>query len=233
MYFGASFSRYGFDFRPLFVELFSRTARTKFQNTLEEANQNFQQSLQSYTFDQYVQLPSADILTSAFVPPMILVNYTPLAIYCNGLLTGFNDLRICCPLAVVNEVKEILTHSLTAIRNRLVNYYNSERVTLTVIESEHFIEFLRVFVLIFLPYIDSCLQALFPDNQLAKELGLSVLDVSEKSKLNRLDLEQIAEPIRKIIDSVLPKKIVPTVEEESASNEVQANGEEEQSDVTE
>ena len=213
MYFGASFSRYGFDFRPLFVEFFSQTSLKKFQHTLQEANHHFQQFLQSYTFDQYVQLPSTDILTNPFVPPMILVNYTPLAVYCNGLLTAFNDLRICCPLGIINKMKEILMDSLIVIRNLLLNYYHSEKVTLTVIESEHFIEFLRIFITIFLPYIDSCVQALFPDGQLAKELGVSILDISEKSKLNRLDLEKIIEPIQKIIDSVTPKIVVPTTEE--------------------
>lgn len=213
MYFGASFSRYGFDFRPLFVEFFSQTALKKFQHTLQEANHHFQQFLQSYTFDQYVQLPSTDVLTNPFVPPMILVNYTPLAVYCNGLLTAFNDLRICCPLGTITKVKDILMDSLNSIRNLLVNYYHSEKVTLTVIESEHFIEFLRVFITIFLPYINSCVQVLFPDGQLAKELGVSILDISEKSKLNRIDIEKIIEPIQNIIDSVTPKNVVPITEE--------------------
>jgi hypothetical protein len=209
MYFGASFSRYGFDFRPLFIQFFSQTALSNFQNSLHEVNHVFEQLLNSYTFDQYVQLPSSDsstILTNPFVPPMILVSYTPLAVYCNALLTAFNDLRLCCPLSTVRTVKQLLTDSLTRIRNLLLNYYNSEKVTLTVIESEHFIDFLRVFISIFIPYIDTCMQALFPDTQLARELGVSVLDISEKSKLNRIDIDQIIEPIRNIIESVIPKK---------------------------
>lgn len=248
MYFGASFSRYGFDFRPLFVEFFSQTALTNFQNSLHEANHVFQQLLQSYTFDQYVQLPVTDSSTNAFLPPMILVSYTPLAVYCNALLTGFNDLRLCCPLSIVRNIKQLITDSLIHIRNLLVNYYNSEKVTLTVIESEHFIDFLRVFTSIFIPYISTCIQALFPDTQLARELGLSILDISEKSKLNRIDIEQIIEPIKKIIDSVLPKKIeiqenIPIEKENNIPNEVQQiekkqednidNNNEEKSDQTE
>ncbi|CAF1101254.1 unnamed protein product [Adineta ricciae] len=210
MYFGASFSRYGFDFRPLFIQFFSQTALTNFQNSLREANHLFEQLLQSFTFDQYVQLPSSDNSTTAanpFVPPMILVSYTPLAVYCNTVLTAFNDLRLCCPLSTVRTVKQTLTDSLEHIRNLLVNYYKSEKVMLTFIESEHFIDFLRVFNSIFIPYVDTCMQALFPDAQLSRELGVSVLEVSEKTKLNRIDVEQIIGPVQVIIDSVAPKKV--------------------------
>ncbi|CAF1169396.1 unnamed protein product [Adineta steineri] len=210
MYFGASFSRYGFDFRPLFIQFFSQTALTNFQSSLHEANHIFEQLLTSYTFDHYVQLPSTDSSTTStnpFVPPIILVSYTPLAVYCNTLLTAFNDLRLCCPLSTVRTIKQFLTDSLIRIRNLLSTYYNSEKVTLTVIESEHFIDFLRVFITIFIPYIDTCMQALFPDAQLADELGVSALDISEKSKLNRIDIHHIIEPIQNIIESVIPKKI--------------------------
>ena len=222
MYFGASFSRYGFDFRPLFIEFFSQTALTNFQNSLQDANHAFQQLLQSYTFDQSVQIPSTDMTINPFIPPMILVSYTPLAAYCNALLTAFNDLRLCCPLAIVLKVKDLTMDSLMFIRNLLMKYYNSEKVTLTVIESEHFMDFLRVFMMIFLPYVSTCMQALFPDAQLAKELGVSVLDVSEKSKLNRIDIEQIIEPMKNIIDSVGPKKtpaleVVPVEEVQTVS----------------
>jgi len=234
MYFGASFSRYGFDFRPLFIQFFSQTSLTNFQNSLHEANHIFQQLLQSYTFDQYVQLPSTDSSTNPFIPPMILVSYTPLAVYCNGLITAFNDLRLCCPLSIVLNVKHLITDSLIHIRNLLLKYYNSEKVTLTVIESEHFIDFLRIFILVFIPYISTCIQALFPDTQLARELGLSVLDISEKSKLNRIDIEQITEPIKNIIDSVIPKKTqVPenvSIEVENIPNEVKEEKEEQKQD---
>lgn len=232
MYFGASFSRYGFDFRPLFVDFFSQTALTNFQNSLHEANHVFQQLLQSYTFDQYVQLPESDSSTNPFLPPMILVSYTPLAVYCNALITAFNDLRLCCPLSIVRNVKQLITDSLIFIRNLLLNYYNSEKVTLTIIESEHFTDFLRVFILIFIPYISTCIQALFSDTQLARELGVSILDISEKSKLNRIDIEYIIEPIKNIIDSVIPKKIetqetIP-VEMENIPNEVKKEQEEQE-----
>jgi hypothetical protein len=244
MYFGASFSRYGFDFRPLFVQFFSQTALTNFQSSLQEANLVFQQLLQSYTFDQYVQLPPADAPINPFAPPMVLVSYTPLAVYCNALITAFNDLRLCCPLSIVLNVKQLITDSLIHIRNLLMKYYNSEKVTLTVIEAEHFLEFLRVFTSIFIPYVSQCIQALFPDGQLAKELGVSILDISEKSKLNRIDMDQIIEPIKNITDSAIRKKTpspenvphevenIPT-EVKQEQEEPKQDDNQEQSDVTE
>ncbi|CAF1616542.1 unnamed protein product [Rotaria magnacalcarata] len=215
MYFGASFSRYGFDFRPLFIQFFSQTTLTNFRNSLHEANHIFEQLLNSFTFDQYVQLATSDSSATPlnpFSPPMILVNYTPLAVYCNVLLTAFNDLRLCCPLSIVIIVRQLVTDSLVHIRNILTNYYKSEKVTLTIIESEHFIDFLRVFIRIFIPYINTCIQALFPDTQLARELGVSILDITEKSKLNQIDIDQIIEPIKAIIDSVMSKKKTKSIE---------------------
>ena len=215
MYFGASFSRYGFDFRPLFIQFFTQTALTNFRHSLTEGNHVFQQLIQSYTFDQYVQLPSSDSSSAStsnpFVPPMILVSYTPLAVYCNALLTAFNDLRLCCPLSTVVNIKQLLTDSLVHIRDLLCTYYTTEKLTLTVLESEHFLDFLRVFTSIFIPYISTCIQALFPSSQLARELGVSELEINEKSKLNRIDLEKILAPIQRIIDMMAPKKI-PVVE---------------------
>ena len=208
MYFGASFSRYGFDFRPLFIEFFSQTALTNFRSSLAEANHVFEQLMHSYTFDQSVQAASSETAPiNPFVPPMILVSYTPLAVYCNALLTTFNDLRLCCPLSTVFTIKQLVTESLIHIRNLLTAYYRSEKLTLTVIESEHFLDFLRVFTSIFIPYVSACVQALFPDVQLARELGVSVLDISEKSKLNRIDTEKIVEPIQIIMDAMMPKKV--------------------------
>jgi hypothetical protein len=237
MYFGASFSRYGFDFRPLFIQFFTQTALINFQNSLQEANHVFQQLLQSYTFDQYVQLPPTDTPINPFVPPMILVSYTPLAVYCNALITAFNDLRLCCPLSIVLNIKQLTTDSLIHIRNLLTKYYNSEKVTLTVIEAEHFLEFLQVFISIFIPYVSTCIQALFPDGQLARELGVSILDISEKSKLNRIDIDQIIEPIKNITDSVIRKK-TPSPENvpeeiENIPIEEEKQDDEEQADLTE
>lgn len=206
MFFGASFSRYGFDFRPLFIQFFTRKSLNNFRQSLVEANLLFQQLIQSYTFDQSASVSASDSSTNAFSPPMVLVHYTPLAVYCNSLLTAFNDLRLCCPISNVVTIKQLLTDSLIFVRDHLCNYYQSERLTLTVSEFQHFLEFLRIVVNIFNPYIGSCLQALFPDEQLARTLGVSILDITEKSKLNRIDLDQISQPIQKIIDAMAPKR---------------------------
>lgn len=207
MYFGASFSRYGFDFRPLFIEYFSRTAVNNFRSSLSEANNLFQQLLQSYTFDQSATASTVETQANPFSPPMILVNYTPIAVYCNSLLSAFNDLRLCCPLSTVATVKKYLTDSIIFTRDILCNYYHSEKLTLTITESQHFLEFLDILIRIFYPFLSSCLQALYPDNQLARELGVSVLEISEKLKLNRLEIDQVIGPIQIIIDSMTPKKV--------------------------
>ena len=150
--------------------------------------------MHSHTFDQNIQASSSSSsidhpnTSNAFIPPMILVSYTPMAVYCNALLSAFNDLRLCCPLSTVVTVKQLITDSLIRIRNLLSVYYNSEKVTLTKFELEQFVDFLRIFTTVLIPYISTCIQALYPDGQLARELDVSALDISEKSKLNRINI---------------------------------------------
>ena len=52
-------------------------------------------------------------------PPTVLLEFHPLAAYCNDLLSAFNDLRLCAPIAMVTEVTEALRRSFLEV-NRII-----------------------------------------------------------------------------------------------------------------
>ena len=60
--------------------------------------------------------------TDDIQPPMSLLNCTPLASYCNALLTSFNDLRLCCPVAIAPDVMTALQASLRHVATGFFEY---------------------------------------------------------------------------------------------------------------
>ena len=52
-------------------------------------------------------------------PPTILLDFFPLAAYCNHVLTAFNDLRLCAPVNLACQVVAALSASLLDV-NRVI-----------------------------------------------------------------------------------------------------------------
>lgn len=56
-------------------------------------------------------------------PPEILLEFRPLADYCNAILMCFNDIRLCAPIALAAKATRLLQESLgTAARSMLAFY---------------------------------------------------------------------------------------------------------------
>ncbi|KFQ64448.1 Conserved oligomeric Golgi complex subunit 8, partial [Phaethon lepturus] len=123
MYFGLSFSRVGADFRGQLAPLFQRVATATFRKAVEEAVEKFQEEMNSYTLisaptvlggSAGVPVPSAQ--PGTLQPPMVLLDFPPLACFLNGLLVAFNDLRLCCPVALAQDVTACLEDALSEVR---------------------------------------------------------------------------------------------------------------------
>uniref|UniRef100_A0A803V1Z6 Conserved oligomeric Golgi complex subunit 8 n=1 Tax=Ficedula albicollis TaxID=59894 RepID=A0A803V1Z6_FICAL len=119
MYFGLSFSRVGVDFRGQLAPLFQRVAAEAFRKAVEEAVEKFREEMNSYTLisapavlggSAAVPVPTAQ--PGTLQPPMVLLDFPPLACFLNGLLVAFNDLRLCCPIALAQDVTACLDSAL-------------------------------------------------------------------------------------------------------------------------
>ena len=52
-------------------------------------------------------------------PPTVLLDFFPLAAYCNDVLNAFNELRLCAPVALATEVATSLKASFLDV-NRVI-----------------------------------------------------------------------------------------------------------------
>ena len=130
MYFGLSFSRVGADFRGQLAPMFQRVATDTFRKAIQEAVDKFQEDMNMYTL---ISLPSMlggtippvapSTQPGTLQPPMALLDFPPLACFLNNILTAFNDLRLCCPIGLAQEVTKYLEDALLKVRCCATNSY--------------------------------------------------------------------------------------------------------------
>ncbi|XP_006821523.1 conserved oligomeric Golgi complex subunit 8-like [Saccoglossus kowalevskii] len=133
MYFGLSFSRVGADFRGLLPPLFQRAALKSFKSSMKDAIKRFEESMQSYTLLSISSSLSSTVLSSGFSqgesnlnPPMVIMEYSPLAVYTNHILTALNDLRLCAPIALAEEVAMQLQDSLSKMVAAILAFHSPQ-----------------------------------------------------------------------------------------------------------
>jgi hypothetical protein len=107
-------------------------------------------------------------------PPQCLLEFHPLADYCNGILTAFNELRLCAPIAVADNVTNQLKESLSGVASCILAFYRQEQQALTHAEKDTFTRFCAYFAGELLPYVQKCLHAVFPPTVIASHLGVTV-----------------------------------------------------------
>ncbi|XP_033847621.1 conserved oligomeric Golgi complex subunit 8 [Periophthalmus magnuspinnatus] len=212
MYFGLSFSRVGADFRGLLPPLFQRVAAESFRKSLKEAVEKFEEDMNLYTL---ISLPSVlggtippvqqTAQPGTLQPPMCLLDFEPLACFLNHILTAFNDLRLCCPLGLAQDVTTTLEDALKLVTRQIVVFHRAEQTAFSDRERALFIQFCSAFAEDLLPFLNRCLQTLFPPNQLALILGVPPTQLYKYGNLGRIDISSIIEPL----DFVLPKKETP------------------------
>lgn len=120
MYFGLAFSRVGLDFRALMVPIFERAILDQFERALKQANGKFEESLAKINWSELVadaqhslsssssstridsSFKSTSSSTSNLIvnPPLVVMDFHPLALYLNVILHSFNELRLCAPLSL-------------------------------------------------------------------------------------------------------------------------------------
>ncbi|XP_063044007.1 conserved oligomeric Golgi complex subunit 8 [Engraulis encrasicolus] len=212
MYFGLSFSRVGADFRGQLAPMFQRVAMDTFCKAVQEAVEKFQEDMNLYTL---ISLPS--VLGSAIPPaapttqpgtlqpPMALLNFPPLACFLNNILTAFNDLRLCCPIGLAQDVTKQLEDALIKVTKLILVFHRAEESAFSSKEKELFVQFCCAFAEDMVPFLNRCLQVLFPPSQLALILGIPPTQVHKHGSLGCIDVKNVLEPL----EFVLPKREVP------------------------
>ncbi|CAJ1049905.1 conserved oligomeric Golgi complex subunit 8 [Xyrichtys novacula] len=209
MYFGLSFSRVGADFRGQLAPMFQRVAAQTFQGAVQEAVEKFQEDMNLYTL---ISLPSVlggtippvapSTQPGTLQPPMSLLDFQPLACFLNNVLTAFNDLRLCCPIGLAQEVTKCLEDAVKLVTRQILVFHRAEESAFSSREKELFVQFCSAYAEDLLPFLNRCLQVLFPPAQLALILGLPVTQLHKHGSLGSIDLSAVLEPL----DFVLPER---------------------------
>lgn len=227
MYFGLSFSRVGADFRALMAPIFVRVIKEKFLNAIAVVNENFEKELEKYTLINKSAIQTRHPSTTpkndaneleSYAPPETLLDFHPLAALCNGYLNALNDLRLCAPTALANNVTMALQQSLEMVARRILAFYRQEQQAFTVNERETFSKLCSCFAHEMIPYLQRCIHAIFPPSSLSSHLGVS-LNALENMKITYLQQKDILEPLKHLV----PNKVEVIIKSEPASKMEEPN----------
>nr|XP_046254231.1 conserved oligomeric Golgi complex subunit 8 [Scatophagus argus] len=225
MYFGLSFSRVGADFRGQLAPMFQRVAAETFCTAVEEAVDKFQEDMNLYTL---IALPSVlggtippvapSTQAGTLQPPMSLLDFQPLACFLNNILTAFNDLRLCCPIGLAQDVTGCLEDALKKVTRQILVFHRAEESAFSSREKELFVQFCSSYADDLLPFLNRCLQVLFPPAQLALILGVPPTQLHRYGSLGCINLSAVLQPL----DFLLPQRetLVASAPELNITNEL-------------
>ncbi|XP_038662344.1 conserved oligomeric Golgi complex subunit 8 [Scyliorhinus canicula] len=209
MYFGLSFSRVGADFRGQLAPMFQKVAMNTFVKAVQDALEKFKEDMNLYTLTSPpamlgstipVTLPTGQ--PGTLQPPMVLLDFPPLACFLNNILAAFNDLRLCCPIALAQEVTMCLEGALVKVTKLILTFHRAEETAFSVKERDLFVQFCITFTEDLVPYLNRCLQVLFPPAQVAQILGIPPTQLHKYGSIGCININAILEQL----DFLLPKK---------------------------
>jgi conserved oligomeric Golgi complex subunit 8 len=148
-YFGLSFGRVGVDFTGRMSDIFVRVIGERFEQNVRRTTRKFEKDMETFTLINKTQrldiktetcinsvsiklyLKSLHSFTIAAVsqenPPEQLVEFYPLAVYCNGIIAAFNELRLCAPVAMSTLCTKLLQESLHNVARAMLVFYKQEQ----------------------------------------------------------------------------------------------------------
>ena len=157
MYFGLSFGRVGYDFRPLLAPVFSTAIEKQFLTKLapDSAVKVVSESLSALTLASLPVSPAmmSTLTTSAASPPLSLLDFPPLAHVTNSILTALNEIRLVVPLSSVTMITRELQTLLIRVTRTLLDYHTTAKTRMTPSESEGWGFLCAAVKNVLLPYI--------------------------------------------------------------------------------
>lgn len=140
--------------------------------------------------------PNSDSDAQTYAPPESLLDFRPLAIYCNALLNLFNELRVCALIAIAHPFIIALEVSLENVAKSILNFYRSEQQAFGTKEKENFFRMCSVFSFDLLPYLQNCIYVVFTPNQKL---------VNNLEGLTTLRKTKVLEPIEHLLPATTTK----------------------------
>ncbi|XP_072949131.1 conserved oligomeric Golgi complex subunit 8 [Epargyreus clarus] len=202
MYLCLSFGRVGADLRCVLTPLFRNNILTHFHSGMEKVDSQFEIQMRSYKVATIKNVPRPVNENMASGPPENLLDYYPLAEYCNGLLMVLNSLRVTAPLNIVKNVYNSFRKSFEKAMQILIAFYHKEQQAFTDIERQNFVSLCVCFSEDLVPYITKCLSQSFPPTQIAELLGVTLTNLQE-SKILQIDQIEICKPLNVITGLVM------------------------------
>ena len=203
MYFGQSFSRVGADFRGLLLPIFQRAVSSSFLKLIQDTTKEFETEMMSYSLlassVSYNQIaapaaPIASSSTEVLQPPISLLDHPPLAVYVNGVLYAFNQLRICLPLSMATSFPEVLLRSVKTVANVILAFYYAEEPAFSDSEKISFQRFCNAFLDDVIPYLSDCARALIPQQAVSEIFGSGNVSSQPASIIDRDQVIEILSP---------------------------------------
>lgn len=97
------------------------------------------------------------------IPPASLIEYPPLAVYTNGMLSAFNELRHCAPLSLKSAVAESIGASLVEAARQLSQHgppmhqhHDGDS------EQQVYKAACSLFTTVLTPYVGGCMERIYP-----------------------------------------------------------------------
>ncbi|XP_054009594.1 conserved oligomeric Golgi complex subunit 8 [Hylaeus anthracinus] len=242
-YFGLSFGRVGADFTGRMSDIFVRVIGEKFESSIRKTTKKFEKDMESFTLINKTYRTNIKINTTikSEYPPEQLVEFYPLAEYCNGLISAFNEIRLCPPVALSVFCTLILQESLHSVAKSILIFYKQEQQAFATAERENMLKFTECLSEQLIPYVQYCIHVIFPPSQIAVHLGISE-NLLQTEGITYLNRDNILEPLtlllpipkngKDAITSPLPTSNIQSQILQKTSNETPSTSENTDVDVT-
>lgn len=214
MYFGLSFSRVGADFRGLMAPIFIKVVSQNFDNSILKVTRRFEIDIDGFTLinkfsSGLTRQKSTSNESDTNSPPESLLDFQPLATYCNGVLITFNELRLCAPIAIANCVTKIIQQSLENVARSIFAFYRQEQQAFTQNERDNFLKLCSCFAYELIPYLQNAIHIIFPTQTLAAHLGINMISI-QKEKFTFFNTKLILEPLQHLLPEKCEASIMST-----------------------
>ncbi|KAF5308273.1 hypothetical protein FQR65_LT06266 [Abscondita terminalis] len=222
MYFGLSFSRVGCDFRGSMVPIFNQAVLNNFHRHVQKATVNFEKNMERFTLinKNHPNVPWNHKNNDPIQPPDSLLEFYPLAEYLNQVLMAFNELRLCPPIAIVQDVIKCLENSLIFISKSILILYGQEQQAFTTNARDAFTRLCLAFVDDLIPYLQKCINIIYPPNHISSHINCGIQNL-QKLGIIIIDKNEIVDPL----SHLLPVKIEPVISTEQILSDVREKDE--------